>query len=170
MTTTNSAGVSLIILLLALCLRIALPAGTSDEKLDKTNEREQEYLQPGTGETDPTGPTRNYRNVRSSSFLPGGLVGWKKLSGSTKRGARKDNLAEPTIKNQRNTHPVPRIPNKKNPSESTERDQDRPSSDVETAKQNPLPPGIPNRKDYTESPLPPGPQLGGPTKSQRKTG
>ena len=170
MITSNSAGVSLTVLLLALCLRIALPAGTSDEKLDKTNEREQEYLQPGAGETDPIGPTRNYRNVRSSSFLPGGLAGKKKLGDSTKRGASKDNLAEPTVKNQRNTHPVPGNPNKKNPSESTERDQDRPSSDVKTAKQNSLPPGIPNRKDYTESPLPPGPQLGGRTKSQRKTG
>ena len=167
MTTTNSAGVSLTVLLLALCLRIALPAGTSDEKLDKTNEREQEYLQPGVGETDPIGSTRNYRNVRSSSFLPGDLAGKKKSDDSTKRSASKDNLAKPTVKNQRNTHPVP---SKKNPSESTERDQDRPSSDVKAAKQNPLPPGIPNRKDYTESPLPPGPQLGGSTQSQRKTG
>ena len=131
-----------------------------------TTGSEQDYLLQGAGITEPAEATiRNYRNARS----PPGSAGKKKLGDySTERGASEANLAEPIMRNQRNTRPASGVTNRKN---SIEKDQDGPSSDVqsdETTTPDPLPPGISNREDPTvQDPLPPGPLLG-PTESQRK--
>ena len=146
---------------------------TGKKRFSDSTGSEQDYLLQGAGITEPAEATiRNYRNARSLPFLEG-PAGKKKLGGySTERGASEANLAEPIMRNQRNTRPASGITNRKIAIESTEKDHDGPSSDVqsdETTTPDPLPPGIPNREDPTvQDPLPPGPLLG-PTGSQRKT-
>lgn len=147
---------------------------TGKKRFRDSTGSEQDYLIQGPSKTEPARATiRNYRNARSPDpFLTGGPGGKKRLVDSTERDDSEADLAEPIMRYQRNTRPAPGNTNKKNSVESAEKDQDGPSSNVqsdETTTPDPLPPGIPNREDPTvQDPLPSGP-LFGPAESQRKT-